>query len=599
MSSSCISSSTSSTLISKLAAPRQALSFLYPIDIPKASTKSSRRHHLRKPIQMVSSTVGLEAWFISSLASAGHCHKHTPKPLQPVTFFTSHRPNISTKDLRSTKLNTQGRNYTYNTQSAVNEKKITNEANQTREELMELVDQYHGTSYTHQLPVMESPDLHQPGYAPHLQILDEEEDEWPPAHQAWPADDETKEKLKELESALKNFYSHEAEDIYQIYRELPEPRVPYLEANLRHMLLRHLSIVERKDEHSMLRYFSVVDDMKSTAIPLSVSEWTSAISFASKYVAKATDVEVESALKLWREMEHIAGVRGNYATFNVLYDVACKAGKFTLGEMIYKEMIARGFEYNRFHYVSMIFTCGLKGDGDGARAAYAALVNAGEIVDTVVLNAMISALIKSYEPSAALNIYERMKIMHAERSGTQEWHRHFKNRREVKRALLRMALEFKHDPEGRAKAQQSSIVCPDIQTYRLLVNHFAVTEGELDKAAKFLEEMGLFNVPLHGALFLSLFKGFCIHGGTRYTKWTGARLESVWKAYLKALDQGVEGIYMSTWIVTNVLKAFATCSGQARAVEVWRDIRGRWQPDERQLNAIMPDLYRIGIPENG
>lgn len=548
---------------------------------------------------MVSSTTGLEAWFISSLANAGKCHKHNPRPLRPVTFFTSHRPDVSTKGLRSSKLISRGRNYTDNTYSEVEEKKIVNEANQTREELMELVDQYHGTSYTHQLPLMESPNLYQPSDGPHLRVSEEEEDEWPPPHQAWPADDETKEKLKELEIALKNFYTSDTEDVYQIYRELPEPRVPYLEANLRHMLLRHLSIVERKDEHSMLRYFSVVDDMKSTAIPLTISEWTSAISFASKYVAKSTEVEVENALKMWREMEQIAGVRGNNATFNVLYDVACKAGKFTLGEMIYKEMLARGLEYNRFHYVSMIFTCGLQKDGDGARAAYAALVNAGEIVDTVVLNAMISALIKSYEPSAALNIYERMKIMHAERAGTQEWHRHFKNRREVKRALLRMALEFKHDPEGRAKAQQNSIVCPDLQTYRLLVNHFAVTEGELDKAAKFLEEMGLFNVPLHGALFLSLFKGFCLHGGTRYTKWTSVRLESVWKAYLKALDNGVEEIYISTWIVTNVLKAFATCSGQARATEVWRDIRERWQPDERMLHAIMPDLYRLGIPENG
>lgn len=548
---------------------------------------------------MFSNTFGLEAWFISSLASAGHCHKHGSKPLQHVTFFTSHRPNVSTKSLQSTRLNPRRQNFTDDTQSESEVKRTTNEANQTREELLELVDQYHGYSHTNQLPVLEPPTLYQPSDGPHLRVSDEEEDEWPPPHRAWPASEETKEKLKELESALKHFYTTEAEDVYQIYRQLPEPRAPYLESNTRHMLLRHLSIVEKKDEHSMLRYFSVVDDMKATAIPLSVSEWTSAISFASKYVGKATEVEVESALKLWREMEHIAGVRGNNATFNVLYDVACKAGKFILGEMIYKEMIARGLEYNRFHYVSMIFTCGLKRDGDGARAAYMALVDAGEIVDTVVLNAMISALIKSCEPTAALSIYERMKNMHAKQKGTQEWHRYFKNRREVKRALIRMAIQFKHDPRGRANAQQRSIICPDLQTYKLLVNHFAVTEGELDKASKFLEEMGLFNVPLHGALFLSLFKGFCAHGGTRYTKWTGPRLENVWKAFLNALDDEVEGIYISTWIVTNVLKAFATCSGKERAGEVWGDILKKWQPDERQLSAILPDLYRLGIPEHG
>ena len=120
----------------------------------------------------------------------------------------------------------------------------------------------------------------------------------------------------------------------------------------------------------MLRYLSVVDDMKGTAIPLSTYEWTSALSFASRYVARSTVVEVESALHMWREMEHVAGVKGNDATFNVLFDVACKAGKFTLAEMIYKEMRARGFEFTRYHHVSQIHYYGLKGDGDGARAAY-------------------------------------------------------------------------------------------------------------------------------------------------------------------------------------------------------------------------------------
>lgn len=282
---------------------------------------------------MVAGTVGLEAWFISSLTSAGHCRKHSPKRLQPVTFFTSHRPNVSTKGLRSTKITQRRQNSTDNKKSEVEGENITNGANQTREELMELVDQYHRTSYTDQLPVIESPNLYQPSKDPHYRVSDEEEDEWPPQHEVWPADDETKAKLEALELALKHFYTQDAEDIYEIYRELPEPRVPYLKANLRHMLLRHLSIVERKDEHSMLRYFSVIDDMKSTAIPLTVSEWTSAISFASRYVTKSTEVEVESALKMWKEMEHIAGVKGNNATFNVLYDVACKAGKFTLSTL--------------------------------------------------------------------------------------------------------------------------------------------------------------------------------------------------------------------------------------------------------------------------
>ena len=212
----------------------------------------------------------------------------------------------------------------------------------------------------------------------------------------------------------------------------------------------HLGIVERKDEHSMLRYLSVVDDMKSTAIPLTTGEWTSAISFASRYVARSTEVEVESALHMWREMEHIAGVKGTDGTFNVLFDVACKAGKFTLAEMIYKEMHARGFEFNRFHHVSQIHYYGLKGDGDGARAAYKTLVEAGEIVDTVVLNAMISALITAHEPNAAENIYERMKKIHLESSGSALQPRNYKSRRVINAVLMKMAKIVKAEPDETA-----------------------------------------------------------------------------------------------------------------------------------------------------
>jgi len=146
---------------------------------------------------------------------------------------------------------------------------------------MELVDQYSGESYTDQLPLLELPRLYQPSDGPHLMVSDKVEDEWPPPHRAWPADSETKVKLENLKIALRDF-SKDSEEIYQLYRALPEPRAPYLESKTRHRMLRHLAVVERKDEHSMLRYLSVIDDMKGTAIPLTTSEWTSAISFAAR-----------------------------------------------------------------------------------------------------------------------------------------------------------------------------------------------------------------------------------------------------------------------------------------------------------------------------
>jgi pentatricopeptide repeat protein len=457
---------------------------------------------------------------------------------------------------------------------------------------MELVDQYGGGSFTDQLPLIDPPKLFQPSDGPHLTVSDKPEDEWPPPHRAWPADAATKIKLRDLVLALRDS-SRDPEQIYQLYRALPEPRAPYLESRTRHKMLHHLSVVERKDEHSMLRYLSVVDDMKGSAIPLSSTEWTSAVSFAARYVSRSTEVEVEAALHMWREMEHIAGVRGSDATFNVLFDVACKAGKFTLAEMIYKEMEARGFEFTRYHHVSMIFYYGLQKNGDGARAAYRALVEAGEIVDTVVLNAMISALIRAQEPTAAENVYERMKKAHLERPGSKLQPRNFRDRRNITKGLKRWATIAKRYPHKRQDLQSRSIIAPDIHTFRILVSYFAIQAGELDKTARFLEEMHWFYLPLHGALFNALLKGFALHGGVRYTHWTERRLESVWKSLLQALDDGVEDLYVSKWMATWALRAFAKCSGKSRALVAWDELKGKWNPGEEDMSFVMSNLHQI------
>ena len=45
------------------------------------------------------------------------------------------------------------------------------EPNRTKEELLALVDQYSGESYTDQLPLLEPPNLYQPSDGPHLMFL--------------------------------------------------------------------------------------------------------------------------------------------------------------------------------------------------------------------------------------------------------------------------------------------------------------------------------------------------------------------------------------------------------------------------------------------
>ncbi|RDW60799.1 hypothetical protein BP6252_12182 [Coleophoma cylindrospora] len=455
---------------------------------------------------------------------------------------------------------------------------------------MALVDQYDGLSMTDQLPILELPNLHQPSDGPHLTVSDKVEDDWPPPGDAWPASSQTKVTIKELDIALKDPET-DPEHVHMLYKNLPAPRVPYLESKTRHLLLRHLAIVERKDEQSMLRYFSIIDDMKSTAIPLTVREWTSAMSFAARYVTRSTPTEVEAALYIWREMEHVAGVKANHATFNVLFDVACKAGKLNLAEMIYKEMATRGLEYNRYHHVSLITFYGLKGDGLGLREAYKNLVEANEIVDTTVINSLIAGLLRCDEDQAATAVYERMKSMHIARGGAPSPPPSFKSKRKITSTLLNMGEMVKKNPALREQVEKGVRIAPDVQTYRILVNHFSVKMGDLHRTTQFLDEMRWFDLPLHGAMFLALLKGFATHGGVRYSHWTERRLESVWAAFLHATEHGGEeqndGLYISRWMAIWAVRAFAKCSGKSKMIEVWEELRVRWNPEQADLDFVL------------
>ncbi|CZT06274.1 hypothetical protein WAI453_006288 [Rhynchosporium graminicola] len=467
----------------------------------------------------------------------------------------------------------------------------------TRQELLALVDQYDGLPYMDQLPIIHLlPRSEHIGgafsAAPNESQDEDLEEENPPPDYTWPPDAETKNWLDELAIHLRTHPEADPQEIYEIYRALPEPRAPYLPPDLRGQLLHHLSVVERKNELSMLRYLSVIDDMKRNNIPLSVSEWTSAISFVASYVHRITETEVEAALQMWREMEKVSGVKANENTFNVLFDAACKAGKFVLAEMVYKEMEARGLPANRYHHVSLIFYYGLKKNANAVRAAYIRLVEAGEIVDTVVINAVISAFILASEPVAAEDVYEKMKRMHLGKEHANLHSRDWRKRRTVNISLKHLGRTNKNG--RKSKYQSESIVAPDLQTFRILISYTAVQAGDLQSTARLLNEMKLFGLGLHHSMFHEVFRGFAVHGGVRYSEWDEARLESVWLSLLKALDDGAEGLELTKWLIYWVLWAFGKCAGKKRALAAWDEIREKWtHRSEEDLDYVLGCLRAV------
>lgn len=141
-------------------------------------------------------------------------------------------------------------------------------------------------------------------------------------------------------------------------------------------------------------------------------------------------------------------------------------------------------------------------------------------------------------------------------------------------------------PPSRAALQRMAPLSPDLQTYRILVNHYAVKRGDLAKTVIFLDDMKLFRLPLHHAIFLALFKAFARHGGYPRSPWSERRLLGIWEALLDAVDSGATGIEIKTWLAVWTLRAFARCcfsspsSRQRRLLDVYDALKARWSLGE-------------------
>ena len=383
------------------------------------------------------------------------------------------------------------------------------------------------------------------------------------------------------------------EEAYKAYSALPAPGVSHLSEDQIRLLFRRLSATEKKDRHSAVRYLSVVDDMKALNLPLVQAEWNSAIAFCGQCFSHVRSGEVENALLTWKEMENEADVKSNVVTFNILFDMAAKAGKFVLADMILKEMDTRGLQYNRYFRVGNIYFNGLRGDGDGVRRAYRELVDAGEIVDTVVINCVIAALISAGELASAENVYDRMKRMLSSHTGTRlPTCRTWQDTRNLGRIFDRLARNSRSrdlstkDRARLALLKEQVSVVPNIHTYAIFIEHHAGHTGDLHRISALLNEMQALGIAIQGRIFLKLFKGFSKHGGNILTAWTPQRLKSVWNSMLAVLEDGAEDVKIGKWMVIWAVRAFDQCAGREWAVHVWEELRARWKPERGDLESV-------------
>ncbi|OAP56789.1 hypothetical protein AYL99_08901 [Fonsecaea erecta] len=398
----------------------------------------------------------------------------------------------------------------------------------------------------------------------------------PQAYAEFYADDEGYESpLKEVEKMLKSKQLREVSAfkafvdllldnhssnaaLFRAYKRLPQPGVAFLPKGTIRLFLQRMSTPWQKSEKSMIRYLSLIDDMQKANLPIARSEWASAIYLAGRSFSKVTESELNAALRLWRQMEQEAGVQAHNVTFNILFDIAVRANKYPLAQMILKEMHDRGLHLNRLGRVSVIYYHGLRGDGDAVRKAYRDFVDAGEIVDTLVLNCVMAALFNAQEPAAAEQIYERMKSLHlntrqeVRSDGTVASYRQYPgpgpeliHRRLAANSLRRVLLfasRLKHLlPEHHKEAQELMPLRPDHTTFRTMISYHANVSGNLNRITVLINEMSeLFSLPLQSIHYQLLFKGFALHGATRnpHATWNLHRLNLAWEACRKDIREG-------------------------------------------------------------
>ncbi|KAF4851912.1 Pentatricopeptide repeat-containing protein [Colletotrichum siamense] len=432
-----------------------------------------------------------------------------------------------------------------------------------------------------------------------IEISDREADNrYPSLQQAVRDDKSLGELLQRLNEAVNVRLWHPSrislDAIYDLYLTLPEPRMIQMPAHLRHRLLKAFGTPVRRNSKSMLRYFSLIGEVKDSGIPLRRSEWNFALSLASRYVGLTTTTETEHTLQIWKEMERDAGVQGNDVTFNILFDSASKSGNFELAEMIYKEMRSRNIEFTRYHHVSLIHFFGLQGDGDGVRAAYKEMVEDGELVDSTVLNCVIASFLRCGEEAAAHRVYKHMKQAHSKAAHFPD--RHWHTNGMILQVLKMFTTVSKNVPEMRPQLQELSDMRPDLQTYKVLIRHYGTKGGNLERIAQYLDEMKTYQIPVHGSIFIMLFKAFVTHGGVFESEWSPRRLNAVFQSLLTALDNtpwqsqandAHEGIYLDTWLVIWALRAYRKCNKSHQAVlDVYDQLKSRWLLGEDQAQFL-------------
>ncbi|KAJ6094890.1 hypothetical protein N7467_002403 [Penicillium canescens] len=380
--------------------------------------------------------------------------------------------------------------------------------------------------------------------------------------------DETESRaVAELVTTLWQERNASTQYLFRLYRELPAPGITLLSKRTRGALLRRFANPRDRRWVDARRYLALVEDMVLAGLPVSLSLWSSAIHLAGRANGTVLKKDLIRAIGLWQQMEHVAGVQADEVVFNILFDIAIKAGQFSVANRLEQEMVKRGMGFSRCGKVSKIYYYGMIRDAEGIRRTFDDFVQSGEIVDTVVMNCLIASFLQAGERQTAEQLYARMlEKQQSERnanrnsedgalvrSGAADLTYNMPEYRQKTKKLgrvLKKSLALKRQyPEYHRALQDSLSLSPDTRTFYTFLRHYAYTSGQLDCFMAVVGDMEkTFKVPPRGIIYLFLFEGFAIHGRKK-KQWTPENLRLTWHAYIRALHDSnarLRGLYLNS-----------------------------------------------------
>ncbi|KAK4549902.1 hypothetical protein LTR36_005203 [Oleoguttula mirabilis] len=592
----------------------------------KLGISDEKRRQLAKKKKTSSDKRTVEDVFIESLVAASSCRHHIPRRHSSIPVWSSNTATHTRRPPRIPRMTTRH----FTTEPSKRQTAALAVSDETtKEEYRNLVNTYDSPSDLWEQPV------HVPQHfplAPRLVIPPEKEDNPPFAPRVVlpPEDGEHAIQLKYLRSLLyrkPGRVSHSR--LWNTFQSLRSPRLRYVADDDIRKAFRHLSWVEFPNaEGAMPRYFALLEECVGEQIPVTTGEWNSAISYAGRWVRHSTSAEVKGAVETWMRMERHGAMADN-TTFNILFDVAVKAGRFALADTIFNELKMRDMPLNRYFRTSMIYYAGMRGDGDGVRKAFRDLVNAGEIVDTAIMNCVILSLVRAGEPAAAEHVFYKMKQLYEQKLGT-EGPSSWQGKKELSILLHRTAMRLRREKEEhessffggqysaeerREEVQKVTPIKPDARTYRILIQHHAYSSGDLDRIRELLDEMKTDDMHVHGSVYVHLFRGFWQHGGFSYTSWNRENLEAFWDGFLADHSLGAtrtpaelsedaeqseedKAPYFTKALAHGVLRAFFKCAGRKKMLEVWEEIKAKWVDMEADDRRILQELVEHLVRED-